>query len=130
MITGRVDSVTTSTVKSLDASAKYFERVGEIIWTRRRNYWTHRRNILDASAKFLDASAKYFGRVGKILGRVCEIFWTRRWRFGRLGGTRLFASARIPLRRHIFGRLGTKHLSPRYVVFSAKCVFRMLFISL
>ena len=40
-VTGRVGSVTTSAVKSLDASAKsldsstkYFGRVGEIFWTR------------------------------------------------------------------------------------------------
>ena len=76
-VTGRVDSVTTSAVKSLDA-------------------WS----------KSLHASAKYFGRVGEILGRVGEIFWTRRRRFGRLGGTRLVASARIPLQRQFFGRLG------------------------
>ena len=71
-ITGRVSSVTTSAVKSLDASAKS-----------------------------LDASAKYFGRVGQILGRVGEICWTR-----------LVASARIPLRRHIF-------LTLRHVTFVA-----------
>ena len=41
MVTGRVGSVTTSAVKSLDASAKS-----------------------------LDSSAKYFGRVGEIFGRV------------------------------------------------------------
>ena len=64
MVTGRVGSVTTSAVKSLDASAKsldssakYFGRVGEILGcvgeiflTRRRNPWTRRRNILDSSA--------------------------------------------------------------------------------
>ena len=43
-VTGRVGSVTKSGVKFLDASTKYFGRVGEIFWTRRRN-------ILDASAK-------------------------------------------------------------------------------
>ena len=58
MVTGRVGRVTTSGVKSLEASAKS-----------------------------LDSSAKYFGRVGEILGRVGDIFWTRRRRFGRLGGT-------------------------------------------
>ena len=66
-LTGRVGSVTTSAVKSLDASAKsldasakYFGRVGEIFWTRRRNPWTRRRNILDASAKSLDPSAAFW----------------------------------------------------------------------
>ena len=71
-------SVTTSAVKSLDASAKsldssakYFGCVGEI--------------FLDASAKSLEASAKYFGHVGEILGLVEKIFWNRRRGFGCLG---------------------------------------------
>ena len=97
MVTGRVGSVTTSAVKSLDAPA----------------------NILDASAKSLDASASYFGRVGELIGRVGELLWTRRrnpWtrrrRFGHLGGTRLVASASIPLRRQIFW-------TPRHIIFIA-----------
>ena len=66
-VTGRVGSVTTSAVKSLDASAKsldasakYFGRVGEIFWTRRRNPWTHRRNIWNFPRRrdVLDASSK------------------------------------------------------------------------
>ena len=102
MVTGRVGSVTTSAVK-----------------------------YLDASAKSLDASAKYFGRVGEILGRVGEIFWIRRRRFGRLGGTRLIASARIPLRRHIFWTL--KHITFVASVgslFGEMCFHDVVYISL
>ena len=71
-VTGRVGSVTTSAVKSLDASAKsldasakYFGRVGEIFWTRRRNPWTRRRNILDSSAAFWSPRRHKIGRLGK-----------------------------------------------------------------
>ena len=61
--------------------------------------------VTTSAVKSLDASAKYFGCVGEILGRVAEYFWdasTHRRRFGRLGGTRLVASARIPLRRQFY----------------------------
>ena len=71
-----------------------------------------RRDILDTSAKSLDESAKYFGHVGEILGRVSEIILMCRRRFGHLVGTRLVASERIPLRRHIFW-------TPRNITFVA-----------
>ena len=53
-------------------------------------------SVTTSAVKSLDASAKYFGCIGEILGRVGEIFGIRRRRFGRLGGTRLVASTRIP----------------------------------
>ena len=55
-VTGRVGSVTTSAVKSVDASAK----------------------SLDASAKSLDASAKYFGHVSGVLVTSAAQDWLPR----------------------------------------------------
>ena len=79
-VTGRVGSVTTSAVKSLDASAKsldasakYFGRIGEIFRTHQRNFWMRRRNM-----KSLDASAKYFWLIGGVLVAWAAQHWSPR----------------------------------------------------
>ena len=74
-------------------------------WFRINNYYINQL-VTTLIGSAVCPESKYFERVDEILGHVGEIFWTRRRRFGPLGGTRLVALARIPLRRHIFGHLG------------------------
>ena len=92
MVTGRVGSVTMSAVesldtsaKSLDASAKYFGRVGEICWTRRRNPWTWRRNILDSPATFWSPRRHKIGRPGKDTASATTILDASAYDICRLG---------------------------------------------
>ena len=99
VVTGRVGNVTTSAVKSLDASAKsldalakYFGRiseilghVGKIFWTCRRNPWTRRRNILDTLAAFWSSRRHNIGHLGKDTTSATHFFVTLTYNTCRLG---------------------------------------------